>query len=340
MTSGYLEPKNLSTDKSCVGSSLRLISERSCMDHKPTDVSSSIHTSPLNRRHFLRLCGLGGGALLAGCNNDERPLAPDIPPPFEWMDLGPLRSRETEVNGVSIHALISVDAAPPEAPPIVLVHGSGLSGQYMIPTARALTSDFPVYVPDIPGYGASGDPGKILNIEEMADWLVDWMDEIRLPRASFMGNSFGCQVIIELAARYPEYAERLLLQGPTTPPSERSVFRQFTRWRQNEPFNPMWLGDVTQLDYDRAGLLRLLQSYIYQVTDPIEDKVPRIQAPTLIMRGEYDPVAYQEFCENLAELFPRGELVVIPDVAHTLVFTAPEALAETTREYMAREVSA
>ncbi|MDQ2076636.1 alpha/beta fold hydrolase [Marinimicrobium sp. ABcell2] len=310
------------------------------MEHKPTTgMSLSTGSSRLGRRQFLRLCGLGGGALLAGCNNDERPLAPDIPPRSEWMDPGSLQSRMTTVNDISMHALISVDAAPPDAPPLVLVHGSGLSGQYMIPTARMLTPYFPIYVPDIPGYGASGDPGKILNVEEMADWLVDWMDAIRLPRASFLGNSFGCQVIVELAARYPEYTERLLLQGPTTPPEERSAFRQFTRWRQNEPYNPMWLGDVTQEDYDRAGALRLIQSYIYQVRDPIEKKAPRIQAPTLIMRGEHDPVAYQEFCEELAQLFPRGELVLVPDVAHTLVFTAPEALTKATREFMAREVS-
>lgn len=289
----------------------------------------------MERRGFLRLCGC---MLLAGCNNGDRNLAPDVPPRSEWMDPGPLESVFTEVNGIQMHALVSVDVAPPDAPPIVLVHGSGLSGQYMIPTARELTPDFPIFVPDIPGYGDSGDPGKVLNISEMADWIVAWMSAIKLPRASFLGNSFGCQVIVELAARYPQFTDRLLLQGPTTPPDERSAFWQFIRWRQNEPYNPAWLGDVTREDYHKAGGWRLLRSYTFQVTDEIESKAALIKAPTLIMRGEFDPIAHQEFCEMLVRLFHRAELVIIPDVAHTLVFTAPVQLAEATRNFMSRDL--
>lgn len=94
-----------------------------------------------------------------------------------------------------MHSLVSTEAAPPGAPAIVLVHGSGLSGQYMIPTARELTPDFRIFVPDMPGYGDSDDPGKVLNVPQLADWLVAWMPAMGLERASFLGNSFGCQVI-------------------------------------------------------------------------------------------------------------------------------------------------
>lgn len=292
----------------------------------------------MNRRQFLRFSGFGCAALLmAGCDNGDD-LALEFPPRAQAMDPGPLRSVFTPVNGLQMHALVSTEAAPVDAPPLVLVHGSGLSGQYMIPTARQLTPDFKIFVPDIPGYGDSGDPGKILNIGEMADWIVKWMSAIDLPRASFLGNSFGCQVIVELALRYPAFADRLILQGPTTPPDERSAFWQFVRWRQNEPYNPVWLGDVTQNDYDKAGIVRLLRSYLFQVADPIEEKLPFIEAPTLVIRGEHDPVAHPSFCEEFVQLLPHGQLLVIPDVAHTLVTTAPEQLAEATRSFMAREV--
>jgi 2-hydroxy-6-oxonona-2,4-dienedioate hydrolase len=294
----------------------------------------------MNRRRFLQISGLASVALLlASCGQkDKKKLAPDIPPRSQWMRLGPLESTYTQVNGIRMHALVSTNAAP-AAEPVVLVHGSGLSGQYMIPTARELTENFHVLVPDIPGYGESGDPGKILNIAEMADWIADWMSAIDLPRASFLGNSFGCQVIVELATRYPKLVDRLLLQGPTTPPDERTVFWQFIRWRQNEPYNPPWLGKVTQEDYHKAGALRLLRSFMYQLADPIEKKVPYIQAPTLVIRGEFDPVARQDFCELLVRLLPHGELAIIPDVAHTLVFTAPTQLALVTRAFVAGDIT-
>jgi 2-hydroxy-6-oxonona-2,4-dienedioate hydrolase len=293
----------------------------------------------MHRRQFLRFMGAGCGALmLPGCDTGEDPAA-RYPPPDVWMDPGTLRSTFTMVNGVRMHALVSTAPVAADAQAVVLVHGSGLSGRYMIPTARALTPDFRVYVPDIPGYGDSGDPGRVLNISEMSDWLAAWMQAIRLDQAAFLGNSFGCQVIVDLAARYPDLVEAALLQGPTTPPNERSGFWQFVRWRQNQPYNPGWLGDVTMEDYRKAGLWRLLRSFVYQITDPIEKKAPEVQAPTLVMRGDRDPIAHQEFCDLLVRLLPRGRLYVIPGEAHTLVFTAPEPLAEGTRWFLAELAS-
>lgn len=286
---------------------------------------------------LLCIAGLCG-VVLSGCGgnqNDETDLEPRLPSPEEWMDLGTLRSTHTPVHDLSIHALVSTEGAPQDAPAIVLVHGSGLSGQYMIPTARKLSPYFRVYVPDIPGYGDSGDPGHILNVPEMADWLVDWMEAVGLEQASFLGNSFGCQVIADLAARYPDRVEAALLQGPTTPPAERSAFWQFVRWRQNQPYNPDWLAEVTDEDYEKAGAVRLVRSFMFQVTDRIEDKAPLIQAPTLVMRGELDPITRQDFSEMLVDRLPRGYLHIIPDEAHTLVFSSPEPIVEATRAFLA-----
>lgn len=291
--------------------------------------------SPMNRRRFLRLVALGGGAVaLRAWGDDDGPQGRDFPPRAEAMDPGSLRSTYTSVDGLRMHSLVSVERAPVDAPALVLVHGSGLSGQYMIPTARELTDAFRVYIPDIPGYGDSDDPGRILNVPEMADWLDAWMNAIGLAQASFLGNSFGCQVIADLAARHPQRVERALLQGPTTPPDERSAFWQFIRWRQNNAYNPDWLGDVTEDDYEKAGLWRLYRSFIYQVTDRIEDKAPLIEAPVLIIRGENDPIAHQRFCDQLVSLLPDGRLHIIPEVAHTLVVTAPVELARATRDFV------
>ncbi len=56
---------------------------------------------------------------------------------------------------------------------------AGLSGRYMVPTASVLTADFRVYVPDLPGFGDSGNPERILNVPQLADWLIAWMSAIR-----------------------------------------------------------------------------------------------------------------------------------------------------------------
>ena len=249
-------------------------------------------------------------------------------------DLGTLRHTQTDVNGLRMHSLVSSDPLPSNAPVVVLVHGSGLSGRYMIPTARQLTADCRVHVPDFPGFGDSDKPEKMPDVPSLADWLAAWIPAVGLTRPSLLGNSFGCQVIADLAARYPERIGRAILQGPTTPPDERSMFWQFIRWRQNQKYNPKSLDSVTDADYKKCGLRRMYSTFRSQLTDRIEDKAPHIQAPVLVVRGEHDPIAHQRWCEEIARLCPRGRLVVIPDVAHTLCYTAPVQLAALTRSFL------
>ena len=95
-------------------------------------------------------------------------------------------------------------------------------------------------------------------------------------RIRFDDPEHPSSLVPDLAMRYPKLVERALLQGPTTPPDERSVFWQFVRWRQNQRYNPDWMGDVTNEDYKKAGALRLIRTFIFQITDRIEDKAPSI----------------------------------------------------------------
>ena len=53
---------------------------------------------------------------------------------------------------------------------------------------------------------------------ELSDSLAAWIGEIGLQRATLVGNSFGCQIIADLAVRHPERVERTVLRGPTMDP--------------------------------------------------------------------------------------------------------------------------
>jgi pimeloyl-ACP methyl ester carboxylesterase len=300
----------------------------------------------MSRRYFISTVGVTlAGASLARCSFVSNETIPEPQPPVADVEklmargIGAFRHTWTHVQGLKIHSLVSSASVSLDAPVIVLVHGSGLSGRYMIPTAHQLATDCRVYVPDLPGFGDSDKPAKVFDVPELADCLVAWMLAIELDRVALLGNSFGCQVIADLAARYPERVEAALLQGPTTPPEERSWFWQFIRWRQNQPYNPRSLGPITYEDYKKCGLRRMYGSFQSQLTDRIEDKATRIQAPVLVVRGANDPIANQRWCEEIAGLCPRGKLVLIPEVAHTLCYTAPVQLAAVSRSFL-KEIGA
>jgi pimeloyl-ACP methyl ester carboxylesterase len=86
----------------------------------------------------------------------------------------------------------------------VLVHGLGLSGRYMLPLAACLADAYRVFLPDLPGFGDSSHPHEVLDVGGLADALAAWLDAMDLPRVALLGNSFGCQIIVDLAARHPD----------------------------------------------------------------------------------------------------------------------------------------
>jgi pimeloyl-ACP methyl ester carboxylesterase len=86
----------------------------------------------------------------------------------------------------------------------------------MIPTAERLVPRAEVHIPDFPGFGDSDKPEEILDVPGLADALAAWLRTVLGRPAALVGNSFACQIIIDMAARYPDLLTAAVLQGPTT----------------------------------------------------------------------------------------------------------------------------
>ncbi|MDQ3793271.1 MAG: alpha/beta hydrolase [Actinomycetota bacterium] len=200
---------------------------------------------------------------------------------------------------------------------MVLVHGLIVSGRYMVPTAELPAAHYRVFVPDLPSFGKSEKPPRTLDVAGLSDSLAAWMGEGGLDRAALVGNPFGCQIIVELAVRHPERVERAVLQGPTTDPRARTVLRQMGRLLLDGVREPPSLLPIELFDYLDAGLRRSVRTLRYMLEDRIEEKLPRVRVPILVVRGSRDPIVPQRWAEEAASLLPMGRLAVIPGAAHT-----------------------
>ncbi len=251
------------------------------------------------------------------------------------MDDAPgLTTRWAAVDGLAMYARVSTDA-PPQASPVVLVHGLGVSGRYMLPTAVRLAAVHPTYVPDLPGFGKSEKPSRVLDIPELTDALAGWMRAVGLSGACLIGNSLGCQFIVDLAVRYPDLVARAVLVGPTLDPQARSVPRQIGRGLLDLLREPLGYWPLLARDYLTAGTVRTLKTLGHAVRDPVADKLGRVRAPTLVVRGERDPIAPQRWVEEMVRRLPRGRLLVLPGAAHVANYTAPDAVARAVRAFLA-----
>lgn len=215
--------------------------------------------------------------------------------------------------------------------PVILVHGVGLSHRYLVPLAALLADQLPVYLPDLPGFGRSYKPLQVLTLDELADWLTDWMRTLGLRDACVMGQSLGCQVVVHLAARHPELVGRLVLQGVTVDPAARTRWQQFIRWRKNQQTEDKSAMPSAFPDYLACGVRRIICTYKHAVDDRPEQLVPRIQCPALVVRGENDVIGSAAWHKQVTDLLPKGRLETVAGAGHTINVSAPEHLAQLLR---------
>jgi len=102
-------------------------------------------------------------------------------------------------------------------PPLILIHGSGpgvtayANWRLTIPK---LAKHFRVVAPDMAGFGyTERKAGTQYNLDMWVNHILAFMDALQIPKAGFIGNSFGGGLTLALAARQPDRVDRFILMG-------------------------------------------------------------------------------------------------------------------------------
>ena len=176
-------------------------------------------------------------------------------------------------------------------------------------------------------------------LRELADALIEWLHVRAIVGPILIGQSHGCQVVVEAVTHVPELASAIVLNAPTMVAEHRSIGAQLWRVMLDSPREPLSLVPHVLRDYWRAGPVRILATLQDALRDRIEDKLPAVQVPVLIVNGARDPVSPPAWGERLARLVGGARYVVVPGAAHAVPFSHPQALAAEIVA-MARRVEA
>jgi 2-hydroxy-6-oxonona-2,4-dienedioate hydrolase len=237
-----------------------------------------------------------------------------------------------EAGGVRIHSVVCGAGHP-----VVLIHGYGISGTYMLPLARALADSFMAFVPDLPGQGKSDQPRGAGDIPYLAEALGDWLDASGLIRPAFVANSLGCQIVTELAVRRPQRVGPMVLVGPTVDPARRAARHQLICALRDSASEPFAILALAARGNAAAGIRGLLSTARSALADRIEERLPLIDQPTVVVLGERDGFVGAEWAERAAALLPRGRLVVVPGEPHAVHYTRPDLVAGIVCELLVEE---
>ncbi len=199
---------------------------------------------------------------------------------------------------------------------VVLVHGLGVGQRYFDPLARELGIELlrPVFREAAP-------------IAELGSRLGELLDE----PAALVANSMGCQIATALAVQRPELVGSLALIGPTVDAETHSLVRHVFRLAADAWFEPLRLTGIVLSDYATFGPLALLRQARYALDDRIEERLPLIEVPAIVVRGVHDQLCPPGWAQAAAALLPHGRLVTIAGAAHAPHFSHPREVAAAIR---------
>jgi len=239
-------------------------------------------------------------------------------------------AKETTVFGQKIHY---VEAGT--GPTVILLHGLGGSTQVWQLNIAALAEKYHVVVPDQIGFGKSDKPLVNYRIRTYVDFLDQFCKQLKIERASLVGNSMGGWIAAAYTASFPDRVDKLVLVDAAghAPPKDfdTRVFYGLNPTTRDGMkvlvakvfYNKLFLTDAA---IDQAIAARLAAGDGYTINsitesiirgeDYLDDTVKTIKRPTLLIWGKQDglvPVAEGElFKKDIA----GSQLVVFDQCGH------------------------
>ena len=206
--------------------------------------------------------------------------------------------------------------------PVVLIHGLSGSTRWWDASLPGLAEHFSVYAVDLPGFGDNRRTEPFA-LEMAAERLAAWMDAVGIERASIVGHSMGGYVAADLAARFPERVERLVLVDGVARPYEHPLRQPVRGVLDTVRTLPVRYWRTLLGDALRAGPATLRNATRAVLAADLRPRLGQIEAPTLVIWGERDNLVPLEYGKLLAEALPTARLAVIDRAGHNPMWDQP-----------------
>jgi pimeloyl-ACP methyl ester carboxylesterase len=251
------------------------------------------------------------------------------------------------VYGAKIHFVEAGTGAP-----LILIHGLADDVAVWDSVIPPLAASFRVIALDQIGFGRSDKPLLSYRVSTFVDFLDGFLNELKIKRASLVGNSLGGWVAAAFTLAHPERVERLVLSdaagyaalAKTMDPRALSALRLASR------DDIRYLGPLTFHDkrfYEDVDLTfkqRVTAGDGYTVSqflgsmirgeDVLDGRLGAIHKPTLIVWGREDRLIPLNFAERFHKEITGSRLEVIDNCGHMPHVECPKEFVTAVLEFL------
>jgi len=248
--------------------------------------------------------------------------------------------------GAKIHYVEAGSGAP-----VILIHGLADNVAIWDPVIPALAARFRVIALDQIGFGRSDKPLLNYRVSTLVDFLDVFLTELKIERASLVGNSLGGWVAAAYALAHPERVERLVL-------SDAAGYAALTKTMDSRALRALRVAsrdDIRYLgplafhdkrfyqDVDTAFKERVTAGDSYTVAqvldsmirgdDALDNKLQTLKQPTLVLWGREDKLIPLSFGEQFHREIVDSRLRIIDNCGHMPQLECPNEFSAAVLKF-------
>lgn len=253
---------------------------------------------------------------------------------------------------------------------VILLHGGGTNSAMLSwgTVLSPLSQEHTIYAPDWPSYGKSSTFHGKYTTEMLIDCLGKLIDAWKLQRVSLVGISMGGCAALGYALTYPEKVDRVVLAG-SYGIQEKAPYHIISYLLLHMPFfcKTIWAGIrksqfllkqcLSRIIYDAETITDELLYEVFQMAQRscIEkaffswlrnevlwkgmktcyaNRYREVQAKTLLIHGEYDPLIPVSHACRAAMEIPGAQLHIVKNCGHWVTREKTDEFNEVVKSFL------
>ncbi|MDR3676400.1 MAG: alpha/beta hydrolase [Acidobacteriota bacterium] len=235
---------------------------------------------------------------------------------------------------------------------VILIHGLGADSRHWAANIDALSQNFRVMALDQIGYGQSDKPMMRYTVENFSNYLYGFMEAVKIPKASLVGNSLGGWVALDFAIRHPQMVEKLVLvDAAGLRPTAALKFPEGGR-KSLSPLTTHWFFDLMEANKEWAttdlgpeSFERHIQNGdTYTVASSVAEmitgrefedkKLGKVRVPTLIVWGRDDLLIPLAMGEALHKGIAGSQMIVLEGTGHIPMVGKPVEFNQAVQKFL------